>query len=56
MFLLHRDSVAEQHINEYWGETKTRKREDVSVLLIFLMHGNMLTLPETITGYSYLLV
>lgn len=60
--LFHRDicktyiSIAKQHINEYWGGTKRRKREDISVLLISLMRGNMLTLLETITGYSYLLV
>lgn len=41
MFLFHRHSVAKQHINEYWGETKIRKRDDASVLLIFLMHGNI---------------
>lgn len=53
VFLFHRDSIIKQHINEYWRETKTRKREDISVLLIFLMHGSMLTLPENIAGYSY---
>lgn len=46
--------MAKHHTNEYWGEANARKREDVLVLLIFLMRGNRLTWPETSTGYSYL--